>query len=216
MNRRLGLLVVALSLALSASTVHARDGRLGLLVGGTLPSGDFSADITTPRGMGAGPGFTAGAFFDYMVNENVAVGVDAAFGSNSLKSEARDSLRSLSGDPAADVKYSSIGGNAHVKFFLPVQGGSFRPYVVGGAGVANFKGKLEGATPGDTSVTKFGGYGGLGANFKAGEKASAGLEVAYHILPVGDLFGIGQDVTATWVAIKAMVTFSLGSGGTAR
>lgn len=99
-------------------------------------------------------------------------------------------------------QYGFEGGGGHTRFligtgnlvykFKSSETSRFRPYLIGGAGVYNFKATgsstVSGNVSTDNSTTKFGLNGGAGFDFKAG---SAGLfiEGRFH-----DVFSSGSDL----------------------
>ena len=97
----------------------------------------------------------------------------------------------FSDDTPADVKYQVIYGTANLVYkFKTSEESKFRPYLIGGGGVYNFKAKGDDVPTGvDDSQTKFGINAGAGFDIKAG---SAGLfvEGRFH-----DIFTTGSNTT---------------------
>jgi outer membrane protein W len=148
-------------------------------------------------------GYTVGPSVDYMVTEAVAVGVDGAYTSSNMKSADQDELRIDTGLSDLTIKYSSIGGGAHVKYFFPMANGPINPYLIGGAGATNFK--VKGTSSGvssDVSSTKFGGHGGVGFGYKSSGQVGFGLEADYNVVST-------EGSSTQWVGINAVVTFGL-------
>jgi hypothetical protein len=92
-------------------------------------------------------------------------------------------------DTPLDIKYQLIYGTANIVYkFKTAEESRFRPYLIGGGGVYNFKVKGDGAASGiDASETKFGINAGAGFDIKAG---SVGLfvEGRFH-----DVFTTGSN-----------------------
>lgn len=210
MFRKTTLLVASLALMLMAPRVHAAAGDWMITVNGGLgiPAGDFSDD----NGLGAGLGFNVGADVDYMINDMFAVGVDGSFASNNLKSDLRDAVRDA-GDPTFDIKYTQFGGGAHVKYWFPIQNSPVSAYLVGGAGVSNFKGELESTVFGnsDQSKTQFAARGGVGVGYKASDRVTVGVEGNFNYVTLDEAdWGVSS---ATGVGVRGMVSFGLRAGG---
>ena len=176
MFRKSTLLVSALALMLLAPLAHAAKGDVNLGVGGGLlmPLSDFK-DV-------AKMGFLGALDMDYMVTDAVALGVDAMYSKNS----AKDDLVTFLGVDEASV--TMLAGGGHVKYMFPMAAESkIMPYVVGGGGIyhVTFKAELAGASDSD-SENKFGGRGGVGMNFKAGEKLNVNAEANFHVVSTSD------------------------------
>jgi hypothetical protein len=95
----------------------------------------------------------------------------------------------FSDDTPLDVKFQMIYGTANIVYkFKSSEDAKFRPYLIGGGGVYNFKATGDDVPDiGDNSVTKFGLNAGAGFDIKAG---SAGLfvEGRFH-----DIFTEGEN-----------------------
>src|SRR5262245_19017149 len=100
MFRKTSLLVGMLALMLVAPQAHAAKGDMmvGLNGGIAAPMSDFG-DVFKM-------GFQGGLDFDYMMNDNVALGVDGSYVSNSAKDE-------LIVSPVTDLKATTIQFGAH-------------------------------------------------------------------------------------------------------
>ncbi|MBI1795522.1 MAG: outer membrane beta-barrel protein [Candidatus Eisenbacteria bacterium] len=216
MFRKATLLSVLASLALLAPMAHAAKGDVKITLGGGagIPMGDFSKKVAD-GGAGGSLGFTSGLAVDYMVTSAVAIGVDGNYTSNNLNSDERDLVRTgPPADPTFDVKYTQIGGGAHVKYWFPMTGSKLAPYVVGGAGVTSIKGKITSNDPtlaGETSKSKFGGHGGLGVSYQASEMVGVGVEATYHFIST-DKADFGTS-SIQWVGVSAAVTIGMAKGG---
>lgn len=205
MIRKTTLLIGALALMLAATQAQAATGdwTLGLNGGTSIPLSDFK-DV-------AKVGFLGGVSIGYSVTDNVTVGADGSFLSNSGSDLLNDGLTAVAtlieGTPTTVTgKTTMIQGGAHLKYMFPMAAESaVSPYVVLGAGVYNVKLKTESANPtyaGDTSESKFGGRGGLGINYMASEKVGIGLEGAFHV--------INTDVVSTkLISLQAGVNIGL-------
>ena len=125
----------------------------------------------------------------------------------SINKDDRDAIRTANSDPDFDVKSTQAGGGVHIKMMMPMQS-SFSPYLVGGAGMMNFKAKIDSTDPlvaGEVSKSGFAGRVGVGAGYKAGGQTSIGVEGDYNFLSLKkDDFGVSS---APSVGVKAVVTF---------
>jgi outer membrane protein W len=207
MFRKLTLLAVVCSLVAMVPQAFAAKGdvKISLLGGLSAPMGDFS-DKT--NGLAASMGFTVGPSVDYMMSDAIAIGVDGAFTSNNIDSETRDALRTTYLDDKIDVKYTSIGGGAHVKYFFPMASSPISPYLIGGLGMTNVKVKLtDSSGDHDDSKTKFGGRGGIGFGYKSSGQVGFGLEADYNFVSADKAdFGVSS---LQWVGVNAVVSFGL-------
>jgi outer membrane protein W len=208
MFRKATLVAGALSLVLMVPQAHAAKGDMSISLAGGLgiPMGDFSKKVAE-GGAGASMGFTAGPSFDYMITDAVAIGVDGSFTSNNLNTDERDLVRTgPPADPDFNVKYTILGGGAHIKYHFPMgEGSSIKPYLLGGAGVSNLKAKVESNDPslaGEGSDTKFSAQGALGLAFGSGGSVGYGLEAAYHYISA-------DPTSVTWVGLTAFLTFGM-------
>jgi hypothetical protein len=106
----------------------------------------------------------------------------------------------FSDDTPFDVKFQFIYGTANLVYkFKTSEASTFRPYLIGGGGVYNFKPTGSDVLPGTGSETKFGVNAGAGFDIKTG---SAGLfvEGRFH-----DVFTTGSD--AQFLPITVGVRF---------
>jgi len=206
MFRKMSLLVAALALMVLVPQAQAARGdwKISLLGGIAVPIGDFSQKILE-GGLGARMGFTAGPSIDYMVTDQVAVGVDGYYARNGMNTEERDLLRSI--DPTFDLKFTQFGGAAHVKYFFPLEESPMDVYVVGGAGFTNFKVEATAlGFSGSESENKFSGFGGVGLGFQVGNAVSIGVQsdINYVSLTGGSAPSFG---------VKAGLMFAIPAGG---
>ncbi|HUR01727.1 MAG TPA: outer membrane beta-barrel protein [Nonomuraea sp.] len=163
--------VMAMGMLLSASALHAQGAEFSLGGGIDLPLGDF--DDAAKLGFHGLAGVS-------VVPTNWPVGI-----------QLDGNYSQFSDDTPADVKFQLIYGTADLVYkFKTSEESKFRPYLIGGGGVYNFKVKGDDVPAGiDDSETKFGINAGAGFDFKAG---SAGLfiEGRFH-----DVFTTGSNTT---------------------
>lgn len=213
MFRKGTFVLAALALMAMAPLAHANDCALSIGGGVSIPTGDFS-DKTS--GLDAALGYLITPEFDYMLNDKLAIGVDGTWGSNSLNKDDRDQIRTANSDPGFDVKYTEAGGGVHAKWMMPMQS-SFSPYLVGGAGMMNFKAKVDSNDPlvaGERSKSGFAGRVGLGANYKAGGQTTIGLEGDYNFMSLKEEdFGVSS---APAIGVKAVIGFMFKGGAAAK
>jgi hypothetical protein len=162
---------LAMGMLLSASALHAQGAEFSLGGGIDLPLGDF--DDAAKLGFHGLAGVS-------VVPTNWPVGI-----------QVDGNYSQFSDDTPADVKFQLIYGTANLVYkFKTSEETKFRPYLIGGGGVYNFKVKGDDVPAGiDDSETKFGINAGAGFDFKAG---SAGLfiEGRFH-----DVFTTGSNTT---------------------
>jgi len=162
---------LAMGMLLSASALHAQGAEFSLGGGIDLPLGDF--DDAAKLGFHGLAGVS-------VVPTNWPVGI-----------QVDGNYSQFSDDTPADVKFQLIYGTANLVYkFKTSEESKFRPYLIGGGGVYNFKVKGDDVPDGiDDSETKFGINAGAGFDFKAG---SAGLfiEGRFH-----DVFTTGSNTT---------------------
>jgi opacity protein-like surface antigen len=162
---------LAMGMLLSASALHAQGAEFSLGGGIDLPLGDF--DDAAKLGFHGLAGVS-------VVPTNWPVGI-----------QVDGNYSQFSDDTPADVKFQLIYGTADLVYkFKTSEETKFRPYLIGGGGVYNFKVKGDDVPAGiDDSETKFGLNAGAGFDFKAG---SAGLfiEGRFH-----DVFTTGSNTT---------------------
>jgi hypothetical protein len=147
---------LALGMLVSTSALHAQGAEFSLGGGVDLPLGDF--DDVAKLGFHGLAGVS-------VVPANWPVGI-----------QIDGSYAQFKDDTPADIKFQFIYGTANIVYkFKTSEESQFRPYLIGGGGVYNFKPKGNGLLPGtDDSQTKFGINAGAGFDIKAG---SAGLFV---------------------------------------
>jgi hypothetical protein len=170
---------LAMGMLLSASALRAQGAEFSLGGGLDFPLGDFDDD--------AKMGFHGLAGVSvFPVNWPVGIQVDGNY------AQFKD-------DTPQDIKNQFIFGTANLVYkFKSSEETRFRPYLIGGGGVYNFKQKGDNA-PTDESFTKFGINAGAGFDIQAG---SAGLfvEGRFH-----NMFASGPD--RTFIPITVGVRF---------
>jgi Outer membrane protein beta-barrel domain len=170
---------LAMGMLLSASALRAQGAEFSLGGGLDFPLGDFDDD--------AKMGFHGLAGVSvFPVNWPVGIQVDGNY------AQFKD-------DTPQDIKNQFIFGTANLVYkFKSSEETRFRPYLIGGGGVYNFKQKGDNA-PTDESFTKFGINAGAGFDIQAG---SAGLfvEGRFH-----NMFASGPN--RTFIPITVGVRF---------
>ena len=202
MFRKIGLFVAALALLALVPQAQAAKGdwKLSVLGGMTVPMGDFSQKLLS-GGLGAKTGFGTGASVDYMVIDQLAVGVDGFYAKNGLNSDERDLFRLI--DPTFDFNYSQVGGRAHLKYWFPISDSPMEVYLVGGGGFSHFKVEAEASgVSASATENKFSGYGGLGLGYKASDAVTVGVQSDFNFVPL-------TGVTASSFGIQAGLTFTI-------
>jgi hypothetical protein len=170
---------LALGMLLSAPPLHAQGAEFSLGGGVDFPLGDF--DDVAKMGFHGLAGVSV-----FPANWPVGIQVDGNY------AQFKD-------DTPADIKNQFIFGTANLVYkFKSSEETRFRPYLIGGGGVYNFKQKGDDVII-DDSFTKFGINAGAGFDIEAG---SAGLfvEGRFH-----DMFASGPN--RTFIPITVGVRF---------
>jgi hypothetical protein len=103
--------------------------------------------------------------------------------------------------PPADTTFQVIDGTANIVFTIPTSAATtFKPYILGGAGVYNIKNK-----PGDTR-TKFGLNGGVGFDVGNGPVVFF-AEGRFHNIFSGRINDIGHPSNASFIPVTIGVKF---------
>jgi hypothetical protein len=160
---------LALGMFVSTSALHAQGAEFSLGGGLDFPLGDF--DDFAKMGFHGLAGVS-------VVPANWPVGI-----------QVDGNYAQFKDDSPADIKNQFIFGTANLVYkFKTSEETRFRPYLIGGGGVYNFKQKGDDA-PTDESFTKFGINAGAGFDIEAG---SVGLfvEGRFH-----NMFTSGSDRT---------------------
>ena len=162
---------VALGMLVSTSALHAQGAEFSLGGGVDLPLGDF--DDVAKMGFHGLAGVSV-----VPANSPVGIQVDGNY------SQFKD-------DTPLDIKFQLIYGTANIVYkFKTSEESRFRPYLIGGGGVYNFKAKGDDVLAGvDDSQTKFGINAGAGFDIKAGS-AGVFIEGRFH-----DVFTTGSNTT---------------------
>jgi len=205
MFRKTTLVVGALALMFVAPQAHAAKG--GWVIdfnGGTaIPMGDFkdASKLGFMGGVGAG----------YGLSDAVDIGVDGAFtmndGSDDLNAALTAIATAIEGTATTVTgKFSMINGGAHLKYkFAMGDESKVTPYAVVGAGIYSVKAKTESSNAsytGDASESKFGGRGGLGFLYKAGENVGIGIEGTFHHIAT-------EGTSTQFVGVQAAVSVAM-------
>ena len=160
---------VAMGMLVSVSALHAQGAEFSLGGGVDFPLGDF--DDASKMGFHGLAGVS-------VVPTNWPVGIQVDGNYSQFKANG-----------TADIKTQLIYGTANVVYkFKSSEDSKFRPYLIGGGGVYNFKATGDDVPDvGDNSTTKFGLNAGAGFDIKAG---AAGLfvEGRFH-----DIFTDGEN-----------------------
>ena len=185
---------VVLGFAALASSSAAAQGvsgspiQFGVMGGATFPTGDFKNFVKT--------GWNAGALLNFgFQNSPVALRVDGSWNQMNYKNFNNVKLRLI--DATADAVFN-FGTKSPAQFYL-----------IGGAGVYNFKntGSNNNFDFSSGSTTKFGLNGGGGIKFKG--TLSPFVEARYHYVFSGSSFnnGNGQDEKFQMIPISVGITF---------
>jgi opacity protein-like surface antigen len=207
MLRKTGLLVAVLAVMAVAQAQAAKgEWNIGLNAGTGIPMSDYK-DL-------AKLGFMGGVGFDYMATENFALGVDGSFTSNS-GSDDLEALATIAAGTPTTAKFTLLQGGAHARYLFPMASeSSISPYILGGVGIYNVKGKYEGSnttfnTANETSDSKLGVRGGLGLMYKTSEKVGIGVEGAFHWINTKD-DATGAPATQ-FIGLQAAVSIGMGN-----
>ena len=181
------LLCTMFMLVTAGASYAAGECWYGPTVGLGLPMGDFK-DVASPNVAFGGVG-------TYMVNDQFGIGLDAGYhmwkGSDLLNAGLSGLFTIVNGSPVvAEAKWSAIQATLHGQINIPMEG-SVKPYLRFGAGLYNVKLKITTDVLGDndTSKSKVGLNGGVGANIMANDKMAVGITGLYHYVPTKDDFG---------------------------
>lgn len=165
----LGITVFA-SGAAAAQELSRSPIQFGVMGGVSLPTSDFKNVLKT--------GWNAGALLNFgFSNSPVALRVDGSWNQFNFKSSLLDGVHARVIDGTADAVFS-LGSKSPAQF-----------YILGGAGVYNFKdtGSNNNFDFSSGSSTKFGLNGGVGVKFTGGPVAPF-VEARYHYVFSGDSF----------------------------
>jgi hypothetical protein len=183
----LGFAVLA-SGRVAAQSASSSPIQFGVMGGATFPTGDFNNFVKT--------GWNAGALLNFgFQNSPVALRVDGSWNQMNYKDFNNVKLRLI--DATADLVFN-VGTKSPAQFYL-----------IGGAGVYNFKntGSNDNFDFSSGSQTKFGLNGGAGIKFKG--SLSPFVEARYHYVFSGSSFnnGNGQDEKFQMIPLSVGITF---------
>jgi opacity protein-like surface antigen len=160
-------------------------GVLALLAGSTLAARDAQA-----QAQGSGVQFSVGGGLDIPLSDlddaaklgfHGLAGVSYAPPTwNGLGVQVDGNYSRFSGDTPLDIDFQFIYGTANIVYkFQTAETSRFKPYLIGGGGVYNFKPKGDDVPTGADSETKFGINAGAGFDIQAGS-AALFLEGRFH------------------------------------
>ncbi len=183
----LGFAALASSKA-AAQSAPSKPIQFGVMGGATFPTGDFKNFVKT--------GWNAGALLNFgFQNSPVALRIDGSWNQMKYKDFSNVKLRLI--DATADAVFA-FGTKSPAQFYL-----------IGGAGVYNFKntGSDNNFDFSSNSTTKFGLNGGAGIKFKGA--LSPFVEARYHYVFSGSSFnnGNGRDEKFQMIPISVGITF---------
>ena len=178
--RKLGFVVTAIACLMMAAVAFAADKpaaaspaagamTFGVDGGVAMPTGDWG-DVF-------GMGFTGGAFGDYAINEQFAIGVAADYVNTPVKSDLKVD--------GVDIKTTIIPVVLQAKWTPPMKDSKVAPYIMAGGGYYMMKMTVA-AEVGDVNVSvsadknKPGFFGGAGVDFKATPQVKIGVFGKYH------------------------------------
>src|SRR5262245_50106455 len=193
--------VLALLVVVPQAWAGVGEWSINLSGGMAAPMSDFKDAVKT--------GYVFGVGAEYGLKPNLALGIDGSFLSNSA-TDASEADLSLAAGTTVTAKADILQGGAHLKYMFPMAAESkMAPYLIGGAGVYNVKGKVESSNTvfndaAESSDTKFGARGGIGLMWKTGPKMGIGIESDYN--------WINTDVTSTqYIGVRAGITIGMGT-----
>jgi opacity protein-like surface antigen len=151
---------------------------------------------------------------DFGLKENLALGIDGSFVSNSATDDNQNALTGAAGT-SVTAKAEILNGGAHLKYMFPMASESkIAPYVIGGLGAYNVKNKVESSNTAFNDLykgsdTKFGARGGLGLMYKTSPKVGIGIESDYNWIDTSDS-ATGAKSTQ-YVGVRAGVSIGMGT-----
>jgi hypothetical protein len=198
--RWLGL-SVALGLALSASAVVAQDTTSYRSSSSSNPSGS-----AVQFGLGGGLAIPIGTFHDRnkLGWQGMAL-VRFRPSSSPVGFQVDGNYMQMKFKSPAAGKTEVIDGTANIVFTIPTSAETtFKPYILGGAGIYNVKNKPDVGV--SRSVTKFGLNGGLGFDIGSGS-AVFFMEGRFHNVFSGTLDNIGGTSDASLIPVTIGIKF---------
>lgn len=217
MFRKSSLLIAAFAIVLAAPVAHgasAKSFMINVHGGAGLPMGDFKDE----NALGAKTGWQFGGGVDYMLTDQLAIGVDGSYGKNkyALEGEPLDAGGGETWTYDPD-KFTTRQLGAHAKWMFPTQS-PVSPYALIGLGAYNIKENwtrtiMSGGTV--TAVeegifgtrTRFGGKLGFGATYKATEMVGIGIEGDYNFVST-DKATTGSS-SLQYIGLHAGVSFNV-------
>ena len=204
--RKLGIVVTAIACLMMAAVAFSAEAPVAGAAKGQMTIGFFGG-MGMPMGELADTdhanmktGFGGGAFFDYFVNPQIALGLDGGYVTMANQEES-------------SFKANTMQYGLHGKYFIPT-GGPVVPYL--NLGLAMYGQKIEfkeDAAAMSLSGTQFGFNGGVGVDFKVNESVFVGVNGIYHM---GGKFepevdGAKEEVLKDWnyMTLNASVTFRI-------
>jgi opacity protein-like surface antigen len=198
--KKTALITLLLSLIVVTGAFAAGAMTFGVDGGVAMPMGTFGDYFKM--------GFMGGAFGEYGINEQFAIGVGADYVKVGVKDEYKSLLEAEASDLAGeavtvDVTESLIPITAYVKWTPPMKDSKVSPYVEVGGGYYMMKGEIKASVAGASinasdTTNKPGFFGGAGVDYKASPQVKVGVFAKYHdILTEGDsaqLFTAGVSV----------------------
>lgn len=194
------IVLALLLMAVFAATAQAGNCVLGVNGGVLKGTGDFGDATKT--------GFGGGVFFDYWLNSMFSVGAD--FGFNSIKhhDDGEDAATIYPGTTGTiKDKFTLMNYGAHAKYAFPMGESPLHAYATAGLGMYNIKEKFEvtGLPTEEPSDTKFGGRGGLGAEYMMTSQIGIGAEGNFHFIST-------EGQSTQMISGVAMLTYHLPTG----
>jgi opacity protein-like surface antigen len=198
--------VLALLVVVPQAFAGSKEWTINLSGGMAAPMSDFKDNVKT--------GYVFGVGADYGLKENLALGIDGSFLSNSATDDQQTALSGLAGT-SVSAKAETLQGGAHLKYIFPMASESkISPYVIGGAGVYNVKNKIESSNTvfndaAKSSDSKFGARGGLGLMYKTSPKVGIGVESDYNWIDTSD--NTTGAKSTQYVGVRAAVSIGMGT-----
>jgi opacity protein-like surface antigen len=198
--------VLALLVVVPQAFAGSKEWTINLSGGMAAPMSDFKDNVKT--------GYVFGVGADYGLKENLALGIDGSFLSNSATDDQQTALSGLAGT-SVSAKAEILQGGAHLKYIFPMASESkISPYVIGGAGVYNVKNKIESSNTvfndaAKSSDSKFGARGGLGLMYKTSPKVGIGVESDYNWIDTSD--NTTGAKSTQYVGVRAAVSIGMGT-----
>ena len=204
--RKLGIVVTAIACLMMAAVAFSAEApvagaakgqmSIGVFGGMGMPMGELAdTDLGNMK-----TGFGGGAFFDYFVTPQIALGLDGGY-------------VTMANNEDSSVKANTMQYGLHGKYFIPT-GGPVVPYLM--IGLSGYGQKIEmkeDAIAMSLSSTKFGFNGGVGVDFKVNESVFVGVNGLYHMAGKfePEVDGTKEEVFKDWnyMTLNAAVTFRI-------